>query len=1055
MNVRCSIDSYNNVVNEFSIDAESIYDGDLQIDLSTVSQGVHRLYIQVLDENLRWTHYASHLFVVAGKLGMETLSSVEYFFDADPGIGNGYLLFIPNEATADVQLDLAIPDDLSLGIHRLYLRVLDGGNQVSHYYSGIIEIAGNTAMLNLAGMEYFFDTDPGFGNAFWLPLPQQNLIDENLNLPVPEIVPLGNHIMYIRCSDGEQWSHYDALAVTICETYAPTAAFLANRFQGGTYMEFYNTSELAETHTWIIDGVNAGNSDSLLYLFDEPGQYQVCIEASNSCGDNAYCETISVNGISDFFAQQGNNSSAVSVTIRGGFVPGAEVRLIREGFEDIVSEEVLFINESELRVLFDLRGQAIGLYNLQVDMNEEGLFIADEAFEIIEGEPAAINVELIGIRLSRAGREEPYHLVIENFGDEDAVAVPVLIRQVPVDVATLIPGDSLVTIETEEFAFFDGIITEQINTGFDPALISPYMKNPMDDTYGYGYIIPQVPAGGSVSLDFTINSDAPGFEFNGRTSFFPWLKSTAVLQGESDLLNPHCRSVEFKQILEELSGAEISDLDWDNCFESAYQEATGFLASLAQQQGYNTSSLVPLPAYNGAILLSCAGCLGLSLDEENWTYALGRFDRLSKFMTVEYSNCDEINPELLPLLERLTQDSQSAERTFNCAPGGGGGGGFNSGAFMGGLNPANREAFENLCRNLSSDPNTKEGPIANGAWINNVRNIPYQIWFENEESATAPAQLVVVRDTLDADKFNFQSFEWLGFGFSGLFFDVPQGRKEHYEIIDLRPEIPNLLKFTASFDESTGIAEAHFATLDTIILELTSNALEGFLPPNLTHPEGQGFVAFRLDNADDLQAGDLITNTAEIIFDYNDAIITSPWDLYFDDIAPTAQFTGNTEVFQSTFNLTWDEFDTHSGVEHIEIYLIENGEAQLFAIADNDALSLEVNASFGSVLEFGILAYDFAGNVQDNMDVIEVSIIDGVLENALSDLVIYPNPTQGIISVAANNMAGQFWTICDLKGRTIKTGVFNSDLSRIDVSYFAGGVYMLQVKETRILLVKE
>jgi hypothetical protein len=567
-----------------------------------------------------------------------------------------------------------------------------------------------------------------------------------------------------------------------------------------------------------------------------------------------------------------------------------------------------------------------------------------------------------------------------------------------------------------------------------------------------------VPAHGSVQLDFTIEADAPGFQFNGRTSYRPWLKSTASIAGETNIANTHCRSAEFRQILEEIEEVTFDDNEWEICFSNAYDNAINYLAEKAQNPGYNTTQLIPLPAYNAAILLDCAECMGIDLDADEWESAMNRFDRLSKFMTVDQANCDQINPQLLPVVIRTADDFQAEnDRVFDCAPGGGGGGGggggFSSGAFMGGLNPANRDAFENLCRILSSDPNTKEGPIANGAWINGVMNIPYQVWFENADTATASAQTVIIRDTLDISRFDLTSFEWLGFGFSGEMYSIPQGRQTHYEVVDLRPEMPNLLKFTGTYDPLTGIAEAVFQTLDTLTLDPTTDPFQGFLPPNLEHPIGQGFVGFRLNNIEGLNSGDVISNTAEITFDENEPILTGSWDLNFDNVNPLADFTNATEVNTATFNLTWSEFDEHSGIEHIEIYAIIDNQALLFAIVDGAVEELEVISSFGSILEFGVLSYDFAGNVQGDMDLMEISVIDNIQAVTSSGIAIYPNPADDYLQVFVSFPRNEKWVLRNTLGQEVLAGSFNQNLQKLDIAGLSPGAYTMQYGEDVLTII--
>ena len=94
------------------------------IDLSNLSTGLHRLYIRARDENGNWGIVQSKPVLIQ-KIGSDTplpnITNVEYFFDGDPGFGNGTnLVFTPDE-TVEIGTNLSLYS-LALGDHRLYVR---------------------------------------------------------------------------------------------------------------------------------------------------------------------------------------------------------------------------------------------------------------------------------------------------------------------------------------------------------------------------------------------------------------------------------------------------------------------------------------------------------------------------------------------------------------------------------------------------------------------------------------------------------------------------------------------------------------------------------------------------------------------------------------------------------------------------------------------------------------------------------------------------------------------------------------------------------------------
>ena len=102
----------------------------------------------------------------------------------------------------------------------------------------------------------------------------------------------------------------------------------------------------------------------------------------------------------------------------------------------------------------------------------------------------------------------------------------------------------------------------------------------------------------------------------------------------------------------------------------------------------------------------------------------------------------------------------------------------------------------------SFDPNDKAGPAGQGAqgWLSTRRKFPYMIRFENEAEATAPAKKVIITDTLDLTVFNPESLELKSFSIGAKSFDIPNGKREYREIVDLRPQVDALVELDVSLD---------------------------------------------------------------------------------------------------------------------------------------------------------------------------------------------------------------------------------------------------------------
>ena len=81
----------------------------------------------------------------------------------------------------------------------------------------------------------------------------------------------------------------------------------------------------------------------------------------------------------------------------------------------------------------------------------------------------------------------------------------------------------------------------------------------------------------------------------------------------------------------------------------------------------------------------------------------------------------------------------------------------------------------------SSDPNGLVGPAGYGVanYLRIDSSFSYRINFENASNATAPAQVVVVTNTI-ATNLDLATLEFTSAGFGDYFFAIPSG-SQHYE----------------------------------------------------------------------------------------------------------------------------------------------------------------------------------------------------------------------------------------------------------------------------------
>lgn len=247
--------------------------------------------------------------------------------------------------------------------------------------------------------------------------------------------------------------------------------------------------------------------------------------------------------------------------------------------------------------------------------------------------------------------------------------------------------------------------------------------------------------------------------------------------------------------------------------------------------------------------------------------------------------------------------------------------------------PLTPEDFRQLAVVVSSDPNDIVGPAGSGSPDHFMRvnqNFPYMILFENKPEATAPAQIVVITQQLDAD-LDWSTFELGDFGFGDTIIDVPEGRNFYQTRVDLRETLGYFVDFTAGIDLETGIVSWRFESIDPETGDLVENALSGFLPPNDASGRGQGFVDYSISPKANLTTGAAITAQASIVFDDNAPLLTPVYTNKIDTGLPTSSITTlpATQDFP-TFTVSWSGMDdaagpAGSGIVSYDIYVSDNG----------------------------------------------------------------------------------------------------------------------------------
>jgi hypothetical protein len=173
-------------------------------DITGLTHGMHLLCLRAMNSDSIWSVLSWLPFAAFDYSSFPDIVTMEYFFDTDPGFGlaNSITITPFKRISATFAADVTgIPP----GMHLLCIRAKNsvGNWSIVTVYPFLVY---NPDIADIQKLEYFFDTDPGYGNGKNIPITPGTRVSATF---VPDLtgIPPGIHLLLVRAKNNHRdWS---------------------------------------------------------------------------------------------------------------------------------------------------------------------------------------------------------------------------------------------------------------------------------------------------------------------------------------------------------------------------------------------------------------------------------------------------------------------------------------------------------------------------------------------------------------------------------------------------------------------------------------------------------------------------------------------------------------------------------------------------------------------------------------------------------------------------------------------------------------------------------
>jgi hypothetical protein len=311
--------------------AASTINETFAVPLATVGDGFHFVSVRAKDDVNKWStvvvrpFYKERIFGASAPFGVVT--AMEYFIDNDPGFGNGTAVtFTANTTTNDFTFVAPLTTTTD-GLHWLSVRAKDNANKwstvvVRPFLKEVVPVS--VALANITNIEYFIDTDPGFGNGTAVSFTPNTTLSNLAITANLTGVSNGSHRIFIRAKDANnRWSTVGTKDFNVC-----TSPVNASITAGGstTLCSGQNvvlSVPTGNTYQWYQNGNILSGQTAATYTATSAGNFHVLI-SSGGCSSATNPVEVKLN----------SNSAPTISTNTATICNGSQAVLVASGCND-------------------------------------------------------------------------------------------------------------------------------------------------------------------------------------------------------------------------------------------------------------------------------------------------------------------------------------------------------------------------------------------------------------------------------------------------------------------------------------------------------------------------------------------------------------------------------------------------------------------------------------------------------------------------------------------------------------------------------------------------